>query len=501
MANIFMITAALFLASQATGQNRPSLSGPEFVLYSPAGLFSIHWTDSGQDSTTSAYALSIALAADSSWSRQCGEMGFFFPPPDQGAGGDDRYDIYLLGLSQGVSGYMSSAGEYQPPDSSHDCSASHICLSSSISGESERDCTVADLFAQAVGAAYDCQEPAGFTAACSAWMEEMVFPDGNHYLRFLEQDNPLEHPWREFGTLGASDFPWVFMADERWGYGSLRRVWELCAAQPGPNAPEAMQGMMMENGTTFQEFQMDYGAWRWFTGDNWFADCGMYGPDAAQWQPGPVVLPAHVIQTLPAQGTHVPGFEPERYGLNWITADLTNYQDQWIQFDFDGCDDTQWCLGVILHGGQRGLYYQWYPCDPATGDKTVAVNSGSWEQAVFFPVCFETGDPANTFSYAISTQGTGISGTCGNENPSLEFSSNPMGAEGQIEFSIQTQGYVRVTLHDLTGRIAAVLMNGEADAGIYSLPINEGELGTGTYFAVISSGSSMETARVVFIRQ
>jgi hypothetical protein len=44
-------------------------------------------------------------------------------------------------------------------------------------------------------------------------------------------------------------------------------------------------------------------------------------------------------------------------------------------------------------------------------------------------------------------------------------------------------------------------MNGEADAGIHTLPINEGELGTGTYFAVISSGSAMETARVVFIRQ
>ena len=499
MAKMVMLAALLYLVSEAIGQSRPSLSGPEYVLNSPSNMFSIHWTDSGQDSTTWAYAHNIALAADSSLNVQCGQMGFFCPPPDQSAGGDDRYDIYVLGLSQGVPGYMSTTGEYQPPDSSHDCSASHICLSSSISEASERNCAVAGLFAQAVGAAYDCQESAGFTAAYAAWMEEQVYPDADHYLEFLEQENPLENPWREFGTLGASDLPWVFMADQRWGYQSVRRIWELCAAQSGPNTSEAIQGMMLENGTTIQKFQMDYGAWRWFTGDNWFAECGMYGPDAAQWQPGPMVLPAHDISALPAQGGFVPGFEPERFGLNWIRLDLTGHQGQWIDFAFDGCDDTQWRLGVILHGGESGLYYQWHLCDPVTGEKAIAVNSGNWEQAVFFPVCFETGDPAHTFSYSVASQGTGIADSPDGGHH-LQFSTNPMGADGEIQFSIQAKGYVRVTLHDLSGRIVAVLMDGEAAAGIHTLGIEQcdADLASGTYIVLLCTDSDTETGRLVF---
>ncbi len=480
--------------------NRPMLSGTEYTLDSSSGYFKIHWTDSGSDSTTADYALSIAQAADSSREVQCVQLGFFQPPPDNDAGGDDKYDIYLLGLTAGTTGYMSQAGEYMPPDSTHDCSASHICVSTSLAGLDTRNCIVANLFAQAVGAAYDYSEAVSFLMCYSAWMEELVFPSANHYLEYLQQENPLENPWKGLGTLGSSDFPWVWMAGERWGSQSVRRIWEICAEQPGANTYTALEGMLSEQGTTLEEFLMDYGAWRWFTADNWFAGCGMYGPDAALWQPGPCVLPVHEINTLPDTGTSAAGYEPEEKGLNWIRLDLTSYMEQWIEFSFDGCDNTQWSLGVILQDQSDSLYFNWYHCDPSTGEKTVAVNSANWDCAIFFPACFDPGAPANTYSYSVVSQGTGIGNPGGNgDRLNLRFSSNPMRSGGEISFDMPAQGFARIVMYDLAGRIAAVLMNEEKGPGTHTLQMNRSELETGTYFILLSTESITEGRKLVLI--
>ena len=500
MSHLVILIALLFQSSHANGLNRPVLSGEEYIMNSPCDIFKIHWTDSGLDSTTEIYANSIALAADSCWKKQCLQMGFFVPPPDHGAGGDDQYDIYLLGLSGGVPGYMSCEGEYQPPDSSHECSASHICVSTNIPILDTMNCIVANLFAQAVGAAYDYSEAVSFLMCYSAWMEELVFPSANHYLEYLQQENPLENPWKGLGTLGSSDFPWVWMAGERWGSQSVRRIWEICAEQPGANTYTALEDMLSEQGTTLEEFLMDYGAWRWFTADNWFAGCGMYGPDAALWEPGPAVLAPHQITMLPHTGTHVTGYEPEEFGLNWIAIDLSTHQEQWIEFSFNGCDNSQWSLGVILQEASDSLYFNWYECDPETGDRSVAINSGSWDKAIFFPVSFDPGDPVNTYSFGIVSLASGITDPpCRQNLLNLEFSANPMDQNGEISFTMPNQGFIRVAVYELTGRTAAVLLNQEIEPGCHTLKMNPGELETGTYMVILSTDSIEQTGKFVFV--
>ena len=37
----------------------------------------------------------VLAALQSAWLVEFGTLGFAAPPPDQGAGGDDRYDVYL----------------------------------------------------------------------------------------------------------------------------------------------------------------------------------------------------------------------------------------------------------------------------------------------------------------------------------------------------------------------------------------------------------------------
>jgi len=69
---------------------RPILSGSELTIQTPH--FRIHYTLTGQDATTLQWADTTAAAAETSWTV-AGRLGWVLPPPDNGMGGDDRYDI------------------------------------------------------------------------------------------------------------------------------------------------------------------------------------------------------------------------------------------------------------------------------------------------------------------------------------------------------------------------------------------------------------------------
>ncbi|MDP2209949.1 MAG: hypothetical protein Q8K98_14425 [Bacteroidota bacterium] len=83
---------------------RPTLSGT--VQYIFTANFKIHYTLSGQDATTLAWAESTAVYAEYCW-RICDSLGWINPPPDYGEGGDNRYDIYIRHTS--IDGYWGAA--------------------------------------------------------------------------------------------------------------------------------------------------------------------------------------------------------------------------------------------------------------------------------------------------------------------------------------------------------------------------------------------------------
>ncbi|MBD3278040.1 MAG: T9SS type A sorting domain-containing protein [Candidatus Aegiribacteria sp.] len=478
--------------------SRPSLSGPENTFDSPAGHFKVHWTDSGEDSTAYDYAFSIALAADSSWQVQCGEMGFFQPPPDNGAGGDDLCDIYVLSTSAGVPGYTSCYGEYHPPDSTHDCSASYMVISNSISEADERNCSVAHQFQHAVQYSYDYGEPTWFMENCAVWMTEMVYPDADCYLGFISTEpNALRTPWRNICFYGCGGFPWPWMMSDRWGTESVRSVWEYCAEYSGNNLMYAHSEMLADHGMTFNEFFMDYGCWRWFTASNWFSGCGMYSEEVSQWLPGPRVLPDHEVTSLPFIGDQTDEHMPDQYGIHWIRVDLSGYQDHWVEMLFDGRDNMDWNLGVILQDLSGRFYFHWYECDPTTGDKTVAVDAQGWDYAVFIPACMDNNSQDHMYDFIINNS-VGIGGA-GQYPYGLELtvSSNPMGPESTVILRMPEGGKASLSVYDMSGRVTAILFEGHMNAGEHYLQIRSEELAAGTYFLVLSSHGASTGRKVV----
>ncbi|MGA8264086.1 MAG: hypothetical protein WB779_06575, partial [Ignavibacteriaceae bacterium] len=66
-------------------------------IVSPKGYFRIHFYKSGSEAPY--YNVdSLAIAADSSWDFEINFMGFPPPPSDNGAGGDNLHDVYIVNL-------------------------------------------------------------------------------------------------------------------------------------------------------------------------------------------------------------------------------------------------------------------------------------------------------------------------------------------------------------------------------------------------------------------
>jgi len=92
---------------------RPTLSGP--VVNINTTNFKIHYTLSGTDATTSAWAESVAVYAEHCWST-VSNLGWATPPPDGGNGGDNRYDIYIRDtLVDGYWGITKPESPYSTP--------------------------------------------------------------------------------------------------------------------------------------------------------------------------------------------------------------------------------------------------------------------------------------------------------------------------------------------------------------------------------------------------
>lgn len=75
---------------------RPELSGP--VLHHDTPHFRIHYTLEGEDASTREFAALVGQTMEEARRIQIDELGWPAPPPDRGAGGDDRTDVYLVNL-------------------------------------------------------------------------------------------------------------------------------------------------------------------------------------------------------------------------------------------------------------------------------------------------------------------------------------------------------------------------------------------------------------------
>lgn len=77
---------------------------------------------------------------------------------------------------------------------------------------------------------------------------------------------------------------------------------------------------------------------------------------------------------------------------------------------------------------------------------------------------------------------------------------NPFNPTTNFKFAVPTAAFVKLTVYDILGREAALLVNGEMNAGTYNVDWNASAFASGIYFYSLTSGSFTETKRVVLVK-
>ena len=77
---------------------------------------------------------------------------------------------------------------------------------------------------------------------------------------------------------------------------------------------------------------------------------------------------------------------------------------------------------------------------------------------------------------------------------------NPFNPVTNIKFSVPKSGFVKLTVYDVSGKVAAELFSGELSAGSYNYDFNAGDLASGIYFYKLEAGNFIQTKKMVLIK-
>lgn len=346
---------------------RPTLSGP--VLNINTTNFKIHYTLSGTDATTSAWAESVAVYAEHCWST-VSNLGWALPPPDGGNGGDNRYDIYIrntLILSPPCWGATIPEASYPTPYPDGYTSWIEIhkdSIAQPFPKWARLRALVAHEFHHACQMRYSWWEQIWFYENTSVYMEDVIYDDVNTLpYRFTVGIDPLDSPHLPITTGGPyywyAGGIWPTFLHEYYGSAAPRRAWERMGSVAGENTLSGIDWALSNYfSSNLSSALKKYAMWRYFTGTR--ADAWHFS-EGSTW-PTSTVLRTH--SSYPASGNEGSSKPSGPGGTSFIK--FTNGTG-FLEVSFDGQDGYTW-----------GAYVIGYRAPSASTESEISLNSNGY---------------------------------------------------------------------------------------------------------------------------
>ena len=197
-------------------------------IISPSGYFRIHYDSTGMNAPS--YDINeLTLAADSSYNYEIKQLGYLPPPSDGNAGGDSRYDIYVVEL--GFYGVTNMESEVTSGSKRY---TSFIMLDQDFAevktkGLPGAQVTIAHEFHHAIQAGaykFDASADRFFYEMTSTSMEEFVFDSVNDYYYYLP--SYFRNPNRTFREMTGYEMAhWNIHLASVLPLSVIKRQWEL----------------------------------------------------------------------------------------------------------------------------------------------------------------------------------------------------------------------------------------------------------------------------------
>ena len=262
----------------------------------PSGFFRVHYNVFG--SQAPGYSLTqLAIALDSAYNFEVNYLGYPPPPSDNGAGGDDKYDVYIQNLggpSSGSYGYTEFENEVVPGSNRW---TSYMVIDNDYagyytSGINGARVTVAHEFHHSIqGGDYIYRdEDRFFYELTSTSMETFVYNSIHDYFAYL--NDYFRYTNKSFATNDGYDLAiWNIFLKNKYGFDILKKQWQL---MPKFRALNAINNSLIDYGSTFGKALSEFGIWTFYTNSR--ALSGKYFKEAKYY---PLVKYLTTIQFQP----------------------------------------------------------------------------------------------------------------------------------------------------------------------------------------------------------
>jgi len=351
-----------------------------FTYDTPGGFFKLHYDTSGADAVPSAdtnfnlvsdFIERLAAYCDTSHTKHLA-LGFLEPPPDNGNGGDDKYDIYFE--NTGFYGYTIGEGQGSRPWNDY---YSYIVLHHNFetfppNDDPEGDTlgaakvTIAHEFHHAVQYAYDIDEPAWYMELDAVYTEDIVFDQTNDNYNYLSNfmlspsTSLMENSFHKY-----SCFIWGLYLAQKFDTSLMRAAWE--GARYSTIFGTISDTLMGRYGWTQDSAFADFVTWNFATSTR---NDGLHHDEAANY---PLMSIGATHATYPVSLRNSPD-SPAGYGSSYVQFFPGSAQGI-LKLSFDGADTREWAAYVILSTDINSHQFQKLPLDTSNWTYTVYIDN------------------------------------------------------------------------------------------------------------------------------
>jgi hypothetical protein len=258
--------------------SRPSL---QTSVVSPSGFFRIHYDETGFNRpayntslTVEQNVAQVAAALDSSYRFEITYLGFLAPVGDNGAGGDDKYDIYIQNQSAGLYGYTEPEMRVGNVNWTSFIVIDNDYTGYYSSGINGMLVTVAHEFHHGIQIGnYSIPSDNSpyrntdifFYELTSTSMEDFVYDTVNDYYAYMA--SYFSHPDKAMQNQNGYNLAiWnLFLVEsisDTVGFSLIKKQWELIPSIP---AIQAINSSLTYNDLSFPGLLNKFGIWTYYT--------------------------------------------------------------------------------------------------------------------------------------------------------------------------------------------------------------------------------------------
>lgn len=327
-----------------------------YTYDSPGGFFKLHYDIAGTHAVPSAdddssgvpdFVERVAAYFDSSL-ESSRNLGYFDPPPDNGLGGDDKYDIYFEQM--GYYGYTVREGDGPLPSNDR---YSHIVMHRNFIGfppntDPEGNqwgaakVTAAHELHHAVQFAYDAFEGAWFMELDATYIEDIAFDHVNDNYNYLNDFFNVPHKsLMEVSGHAYASFIWGLYLAQAFDTSLMVAAWEGAMTQTIFDA--LSDTMLARYGVSQDDAFGEFAVWNFITGSR---NDGLHHEEADQY---PEILIGRTHLSYPVNWLSSPNI-PHGYGACYVQFYPGILKGQ-LTVNFNGLDAIQWRAYLILSTG------------------------------------------------------------------------------------------------------------------------------------------------------